>query len=70
MNDGNYKLSWRERISFCAGDLVWDPFVGALIDRSSPRWDGGYKGNFSKELWDMAVGMIRENSVCTLMQSI
>lgn len=78
MNDGNYKLSWRERISFCAGDLaqniiyqtvsiwllffytnvyglspavaavmflvvrivdlVWDPFVGALIDRSSPRW--------------------------------
>ena len=22
MNDGNYKLSWRERISFCAGDLA------------------------------------------------
>lgn len=82
MNDGNYKLSWRERISFCAGDLaqniiyqtvsiwllffytnvyglspavaavmflvvrivdlVWDPFVGALIDRSSPRW-GKYR---------------------------
>lgn len=51
MNDGNFKLSWRERISFCAG---------ALIDRSSPRWDGGYRGNFSKELWGMAVGMIRE----------
>lgn len=82
MNDGNQKLSWRERISFCSGDLaqniiyqtvsiwllffytnvyglspssaalmflvvrivdlVWDPFVGALIDRSSPRW-GKYR---------------------------
>lgn len=82
MNEGNYKLSWRERFSFCSGDLaqniiyqtvsiwllffytnvyglspavaavmflvvrivdlVWDPFVGALIDRSSPRW-GKYR---------------------------
>ncbi len=82
MDDGNFKLSWRERISFCSGDLaqniiyqtvsiwllffytnvyglspavaavmflvvrivdlVWDPFVGALIDRSSPRW-GKYR---------------------------
>lgn len=57
MNDCNQKLSWRERISFCSGDLaqntlmflvvrivdlVWDPFVGALIDRSNPRW-GKYR---------------------------
>ena len=25
-----------------------------------PRWDGGYRGNFSEELWSMAVRMIRE----------
>ena len=24
-----------------------------------PRWDGGYRGNFSSECWDMAVAMIR-----------
>lgn len=24
-----------------------------------PRWDGGYRENFSRELWDMAVKMIR-----------
>ena len=24
-----------------------------------PRWDGGYRDNFSPELWDMAVRMIR-----------
>lgn len=25
-----------------------------------PRWDGGYRGNFSDEVWSMAVGMIQE----------
>ncbi len=25
-----------------------------------PRWDGGYRMNFSTELWDMAVAMIRQ----------
>lgn len=25
-----------------------------------PRWDGGYRGNFSKEIWDQAVAMIQE----------
>ena len=25
-----------------------------------PRWDGGYRENFSRELWDMAVKMIRQ----------
>ena len=82
MSDGNDKLSWRERISFCSGDLaqniiyqtvsiwllfyytnvyglapsvaavmflvvrivdvVWDPVVGAFIDKSNPRW-GKYR---------------------------
>lgn len=82
MNDGCYKLSWRERMSFCAGDfaqniiyqtvsiwllffytnvygltpgaaalmflvvriidVIWDPVVGAFIDKSNPRW-GKYR---------------------------
>lgn len=82
MSNGCYKLSWRERISFCSGDLaqniiyqtvsiwllfyytnvyglapsvaavmflvvrivdvVWDPMVGAFIDKSNPRW-GKYR---------------------------
>lgn len=82
MDDGCYKLSWRERISFCSGDVaqniiyqtvsiwllfyynnvyglapevvatmflvvrivdvVWDPMVGAFIDKSNPRW-GKYR---------------------------
>lgn len=25
-----------------------------------PRWDGGYRGNFSKEIWDQTVSMIQE----------
>lgn len=82
MDNGYYKLSWRERISFCSGDVaqniiyqtvsiwllffytnvyglapgvaavmflvvrivdvVWDPMVGAMIDKSNPRW-GKYR---------------------------
>ena len=30
--------------------------VGTLC---GPRWDGGYRGNFSAECWDMAVATIR-----------
>lgn len=80
--NGYYKLSWRERIGFCSGDLaqnliyqtvsiwllfyynnvygldsavvavmflvvriidvVWDPMVGAMVDKSHPRW-GKYR---------------------------
>ena len=36
----------------CCVNVVGTPY-GA-------RWDGGYRDNFSKELWDMAVGMIRQ----------
>ena len=80
--NGYYKLSWRERIGFCSGDLaqnliyqtvsiwllfyynnvyglgsavvsvmflvvriidvLWDPMVGAFVDKSHPRW-GKYR---------------------------
>ena len=80
--DGYYKLSWRERIGFCSGDLaqnliyqtvsiwllffynnvygldsavvavmflvvrvidvLWDPMVGAFVDKSHPHW-GKYR---------------------------
>ncbi len=80
--NGYYKLSWRERIGFCSGDLaqnliyqtvsiwllfyynnvygldsavvavmffvvriidvIWDPMVGAFVDKSHPRW-GKYR---------------------------
>lgn len=35
----------------CCVNVVGTPY--------GPRWDGGYRGNFSPELWDMAVDMIR-----------
>lgn len=35
----------------CCVNVVGTPY--------GPRWDGGYRGNFSPELWDMAVRMIR-----------
>lgn len=81
-NNGYYKLSWRERIGYCSGDLaqnliyqtisiwllfyynnvfgldsavvavmflvvriidvLWDPMVGAFVDKSHPRW-GKYR---------------------------
>lgn len=80
--NGYYRLSWRERIGFCSGDLaqnliyqtvsiwllfyynnvygldsavvavmflvvriidvIWDPMVGAFVDKSHPRW-GKYR---------------------------
>jgi len=36
----------------CCVNVVGTPY--------GPRWDGGYRDNFSDELWDMAVRMIRE----------
>ena len=82
MDNGYYKLSWRQRIGFSAGDLaqnliyqtvsiwllffytnvyglkpsvsavmflvvriidvIWDPIVGAFIDKANPRW-GKYR---------------------------
>ena len=82
MDNGNYKLSWRQRIGYSSGDLaqnliyqtvsiwllffytnvyglkptvaavmflvvriidvIWDPLVGAFVDKSNPRW-GKYR---------------------------
>ena len=82
MENGYYKLSWRQRIGFSAGDLaqnliyqtvsiwllffytnvyglkpsvsavmflvvriidvIWDPIVGAFVDKANPRW-GKYR---------------------------
>lgn len=36
----------------CCVNVVGTPY--------GPRWDGGYRDNFSRELWDMAVKMIQE----------
>ena len=36
----------------CCVNVVGTPY--------GPRWDGGYRENFSSELWDMAVAMIRQ----------
>ena len=36
----------------CCVNVVGTPY--------GPRWDGGYRNNFSPELWKMAVQMIRE----------
>ena len=36
----------------CCVNVVGTPY--------GPRWDGGYRNNFSPELWKMAVGMIRQ----------
>ena len=36
----------------CCVNVVGTPY--------GPRWDGGYRNNFSSELWKMAVGMIRQ----------
>lgn len=36
----------------CCVNVVGTPY--------GPRWDGGYRENFSHELWDMAVKMIRQ----------
>ena len=36
----------------CCVNVVGTPY--------GSRWDGGYRKNFSRELWDMAVSMIRQ----------
>ena len=36
----------------CCVNVVGTPY--------GPRWDGGYRENFSRELWDMAVSMIQQ----------
>ena len=38
--------------AICCVNVVGTPY--------GPRWDGGYRENYSKELWDMAVRMIQQ----------
>lgn len=47
------QLRMAERIgAICCVNVVGTPY--------GPRWDGGYRDNFSSELWEMAVDMIRQ----------
>ena len=47
------QLKMADRIGArCCVNVVGTPY--------GPRWDGGYRENFSDELWDMAVKMIQE----------
>ncbi|MBR5400282.1 MAG: sugar phosphate isomerase/epimerase [Treponema sp.] len=47
------QLKMADRIGArCCVNVVGTPY--------GPRWDGGYRDNFSQEAWDMAVKMIQE----------
>lgn len=47
------QLRMADRIgATCCVNVVGTPY--------GPRWDGGYRLNFSQELWQMAVAMIRQ----------
>lgn len=52
-------------IEYAAGQLQMADRIGAACCVNvvgtpyGPRWDGGYRGNFSDELWKMAVKMIQ-----------
>lgn len=47
------QLRMADRIgAICCVNVVGTPY--------GPRWDGGYRENFSQELWDMAVPMIQQ----------
>ena len=56
----------RKWISYAIRQLEMADEIGALCCVNvvgtpyGPRWDGGYRDNFSDELWEMAVRMIRE----------
>ncbi len=53
-------------INYAVGQLRMADAIGAACCVNvvgtpyGPRWDGGYLDNFSSELWDMAVKMIRQ----------
>lgn len=56
----------RKWIDYAIGQLRMADTIGAACCVNvvgtpyGPRWDGGYRDNFSRELWDMAVRMIRQ----------
>ena len=60
-------LDERKRmINYAVGQLKMADMIGARCCVNvvgtpyGPRWDGGYRENFSDELWDMAIRMIQE----------
>jgi len=56
----------RKNIDYAVGQLRMADDIGAACCVNvvgtpyGPRWDGGYRDNFSDRLWQMAVKMIRE----------
>ena len=56
----------RKWIEYAVGQLRMADEIGARCcvnvvgTPCGPRWDGGYRGNFSPEIWKDAVAMIRE----------
>lgn len=56
----------QKNIDYAIGQLKMADQIGAVCCVNvvgtpyGPRWDGGYRGNFSQEAWDMAVDMIRQ----------
>ena len=60
--DPGERKRWQE---YAAGQLRMADAIGAACCVNvvgtpyGPRWDGGYRDNFSEELWEMAVRMIR-----------
>ncbi|MBO5606879.1 MAG: sugar phosphate isomerase/epimerase [Treponema sp.] len=60
-------LSEREKwIDYAVNQLRMADYIGARCcvnvvgTPCGPRWDGGYRGNFSKEIWNEAVKMIQK----------
>ncbi|MCR5427103.1 MAG: sugar phosphate isomerase/epimerase [Lachnospiraceae bacterium] len=55
-----------KQIGYAAEQLMLADAIGARCcvnvvgTPCGPRWDGGYRGNFSEEVWQQAVEMIRE----------
>ena len=56
----------RKWIDYAVGQLRMADAIGAVCcvnvvgTPCGPRWDGGYRGNVSPEIWQEAVAMIRE----------
>lgn len=56
----------QKNIDYAIGQLRMADRIGALCCVNvvgtpyGPRWDGGYRGNFTRKAWDMAVDMIRQ----------
>ncbi len=60
------QIERKKWINYAVGQLRMADKIGAVCCVNvvgtpyGPRWDGGYRENFSRELWNMAVEMIQE----------